>query len=131
MNAPAAVLLYGFGDERREKITLAAKTVKAKIILASPSSMGEKIGFLFGKKGFRPSSAGENFDFPHEFMVMDGLKGKKLDAYLAALRENDAEVKLKAVTTPRNTLWTLKYLCEHIMREHGAFIGEQNEQQPQ
>ena len=87
----------------------------------------EKIGYLLGLKGFRAANPedyeDDPFVFPHEVMVLQHIRNKRLDAVLKALKDAGVpQVHYKSVVTPFNTLWTLRRLCETMQKEHAAMI---------
>ena len=66
---------------------------------------------------------GDPFVFPHEVMVLQHIRNKRLDAVLKALKDAGVpQVHYKSVVTPFNTLWTLRRLCETMQKEHAAMI---------
>ena len=70
----------------------------------------------------------DDFVFPHEVMVLQNIRNKRLDEVLLALKEAGVpHIRFKAVVTPFNTLWTLRRLCETMQREHGAMIEQEKE----
>jgi hypothetical protein len=87
------------------------------------------VGYLLGAKGFQPAKAKDedNFVFPHEVMVLQNIRNKRLDEVLLALKEAGVpHIRFKAVVTPFNTLWTLRRLCETMQKEHGALAEQAN-----
>jgi len=69
--------------------------------------------------------------FPYEVMIMQGIRGKRLDTVLAQLQKDGVpHIAYKSVVTPFNTLWTLRRLCETMQKEH-AYMAEQAEQKKQ
>lgn len=130
MKRQEQVLFYQFRDE--EKLALACKAlhklgISTKIL--SPEAWREKVGYLLGAKGFQPAKAKveDNFVFPHEVMVLQNIRNKRLDEVLLALKNAGVpHIRFKAVVTPFNTLWTLRRLCETMQKEHGA-LAEQAE----
>ena len=128
MKKQEQVLLYQFQDE--EKLSIACKTlhklgIATRILPAE--AWREKVGYLLGAKGFQPAKAKEedNFVFPHEVMVMQNIRNKRLDEVLLALKEAGVpHIRFKAVVTPFNTLWTLRRLCETMQKEHGAMAAQ-------
>ena len=125
------VLFYQFKDA--EKLATACKTLHKMGIVTKilpDEAYREKVGYLLGNKGFQAAKAQaeDRFVFPHEVMVLQNIRSKRLDEVLQAL--NDAgvpHIRFKAVVTPFNTLWTLRRLCETMQKEHGA-ISKDNEQ---
>ena len=124
MKRQEQVLFYQFRDE--EKLALACKVlhklgIATKIL--QPENWREKVGYLRGAKGFQP----DDFVFPHEVMVLQNIRNKRLDEVLLALKNAGVpHIRFKAVVTPFNTLWTLRRLCETMQKEHGA-LAEQAE----
>jgi len=121
------VLLYQFRDEKKlaqVQETLRRLQVRTKVL--PEEAWCEKIGFLLGRKGFRPVSSftDDGFVFPHEVMVLENIRNKRLDQVLLALKEDGVEhIKFKSVVTPFNTLWTLRRLCETMQKEHAAMLA--------
>ena len=118
MKREELVLFYQFRDD--EKLALAQKTlhrlgIHTKVL--PEEAWREKIGYLLGLKGFRAANPedyeGDPFVFPHEVMVLQHIRNKRLDAVLKALKDAGVpQVHYKSVVTPFNTLWTLRRLCE-------------------
>lgn len=85
-------------------------------------------------KGFKASEkpdVEDDFVFPHEVMVLQNIRNKRLDEVLLALKKAGvSKVKYKSVVTPFNTLWTLRRLCETMQKEH-AFMLQQQEKEKQ
>ncbi|MBO6177778.1 MAG: DUF3783 domain-containing protein [Selenomonadaceae bacterium] len=122
MNREELVLLYGFDGEAAEKIVATLKTVRVKTKILKADEYGEKVGFLLGLKGFAKAMESETERPEEKIMVLQNIKGKRLDAVLDALRKNDCEVPVyKATVTAFNVHWTLKRLFETMKKEHGYF----------
>jgi hypothetical protein len=128
MKRQEQVLFYQFRDE--EKLALACKTLHKMGIatkILQPENWREKVGYLLGAKGFQPAKVKEedDFVFPHEVMVLQNIRNKRLDEVLQALQNAGLpHVRFKAVVTPFNILWTLRRLCETMQKEHGALTKE-------
>lgn len=126
MKREEQVLFYQFHDD--EKLALAQKTLHRmgiKTRLLPEDAWCEKVGFLLGLKGFKSAqrAEGEQFVFPHEVMILQNIRNKRLDQVLLALKEAGVpQVHYKSVVTPFNTLWTLRRLCETMQKEHAAMI---------
>ena len=128
MKKQEQVLFYQFQDE--EKLAIACKTlhklgISTKILPAE--AWREKVGYLLGAKGFQPAKvkAEDDFVFPHEVMVLQNIRNKRLDEVLLALKDAGVpHIRFKAVVTPFNTLWTLRRLCETMQKEHGAMATQ-------
>jgi len=132
MKREEQVLLYQFRDEKKlSEIRQILKKLRVKSRVLPEEAHGEKIGFLLGMKGFRETkSKDEDFTFPHEVMIFQNIRGKRLDEVLDGLKDAGIPpVKFKAVVTPFNTLWTLQRLCETMQREHGAVSSVQGNEE--
>lgn len=121
-------LLYGFNEDERiaavEKV-LHRLGIRTKVV--PPEAYHQKVGYLLGRKGFRPlSEEDDGFVFLHEVLLLDNIKGKRLDAALAALRDGvRPNLRYKAVVTPFNAFWTLRRLCETMQKEHSFQIEQE------
>ena len=124
MKREEQALLYGIHDT--EKFALLMKTLRrlgVRVREVPNGAWNEKVGFLLGMKGFQAtkSSDSEGFTFPHEVMVLQNVRNKRLEAVLKALDDAGLErIRFKSVVTPFNILWTFRRLCETMQREHGA-----------
>ncbi len=134
MSKQEQVLLYGFLDmDKLEKIQKILHRMNIKTRVLPEEAWREKVGFLLGVKGFKAASSvyDDGFVFPHEVMVMQNIRNKRLDQVLLAMKEGGVpQVKFKSVVTPFNTLWTLRRLCETMQKEHAAML-EQEEREAQ
>lgn len=122
------VLLYQFPSKHLPAAEEALRTLGIRVELLPADAWREKIGYLLGLKGYRPAvpTDGAHFDFPHEVMLLENIKGKRLTKVLAALADAGVpRISYKSSVTPYNTLWTLRYLCEHMAYEHGAAAAAQ------
>ena len=116
------VLCYRFTDgEKLRRIEAALRGLGIPCRVLPDESHIEKVGYLLGRGGFFKSSAEDAAPWEgiEEVMLIDGIKGKRLDSVLSALKSAGASVPYKAVITPYNTLWTLRRLCETMEKEHG------------
>lgn len=133
MNKQEQVLLYGFLDmEKLEKIQKILHRLNIRTRVLPEEAWCQKVGYLLGMKGFKEAVfEDDGFVFPHEVMVMQNIRNKRLDQVLLALKEGGVPpVKFKSVVTPFNTLWTLRRLCETMQKEHAAML-EQEEKEAQ
>ena len=129
MKRKEQVLFYQFKDE--DKLALARKTLN-KLGISSrvlpDEAWCEKVGYLLGEKGFKSAAAPaaeDTFVFPHEVMILQTIRNKRLDEVLMALKEAGVpHIRFKSVVTPFNMLWTLQRLCMTIQKEH-AFMLQQ------
>ncbi|WP_273079619.1 DUF3783 domain-containing protein [Selenomonas felix] len=124
-NSKERVLLYQFPADQAELITGALRPMGVDVQILSPDAWREKVGYLLGRKGFLKQTAqeGDVFSFPHRVMLLDGVKGKRLTQVLHAVEDAGVpHITYKSSITPYNTLWTLRYLCEHMAKEHGGRV---------
>ena len=124
-NSKERVLLYQFPADQAALITGALRPMGVDVQILSPDVWCEKVGYLLGRKGFLKQTAQEGgaFSFPHRVMLLDAVKGKRLTQVLRAVEDAGVpHITYKSSITPYNTLWTLRYLCEHIAKEHGSGV---------
>ena len=122
-NSKERVLLYQFPADQAALITGALRPMGVDVQILSPDAWCEKVGYLLGRKGFLKHAAQEGgaFSFPHRVMLLDAVKGKRLTQVLRAVEDAGVpHITYKSSITPYNTLWTLRYLCEHMAKEHGG-----------
>ena len=124
-NSKERVLLYQFPADQVALITGTLRPMGVDVQILSPDAWREKIGYLLGRKGFLKHAAQEvgAFSFPHRVMLLDAVKGKRLTQVLRAVEDAGVpHITYKSSITPYNTLWTLRYLCEHMAKEHGGGV---------
>ena len=122
-NSKERVLLYQFPADQAALITGALRPMGVDVQILSPDAWREKVGYLLGRKGFLKHAAQEGgaFSFPHRVILLDAVKGKRLTQVLRAVEDAGVpHITYKSSITPYNTLWTLRYLCEHMAKEHGG-----------
>ena len=125
-NSKERVLLYQFPADQAELITGALRPMGVGVQILSPDAWREKVGYLLGRKGFLKQTAqeGGTFSFPHRVMLLDAVKGKRLTQVLRVVEDAGVpHITYKSSITPYNTLWTLRYLCEHMAKEHGGRVS--------
>ena len=124
-NSKERVLLYQFPADQAALITGALRPMGVDVQILSLDAWREKIGYLLGRKGFLKQTAqeGDVFSFPHRVMLMDAVKGKRLTQVLRSVEDAGVpHITYKSSITPYNTLRTLRYLCEHMAKEHGGEV---------
>lgn len=124
-NSKERVLLYQFPADQAALITGALRPMGVDVQILSPDAWCEKVGYLLDRKGFLKHAAQEGgaFSFPHRVMLLDAVKGKRLTQVLRAVEDAGVpHITYKSSITPYNTLWTLRYLCEHMAKEHGGGV---------
>ena len=137
MKRKEQVLFYQFRDAAKLEL---ARSVLRRMGIATKilpeNAWREKVGYLLGAGGFKASSAKDDgeFSFPHEVMILQNIRNKRLDEVLRALREAGVPpIPFKSVVTPFNTLWTLRRLCETMQKEHAFMLwqGEKGQEAEQ
>ena len=124
-NSKERVLLYQFPADQAALITGALRPMGVDVQILSPDAWCEKVGYLLGRKGFLKHAAQEGgaFSFPHRVILLDAVKGKRLTQVLRAVEDAGIpHITYKSSITPYNTLLTLRYLCEHMAKEHGGGV---------
>ena len=124
-NSKERVLLYQFPADQAALITGALRPMGVDVQILSPDAWREKVGYLLGRKGFLKHAAQEGgaFSFTHRVILLDAVKGKRLTQVLRAVEDAGVpHITYKSSITPYNTLWTLRYLCEHMAKEHGGGV---------
>ncbi len=124
-NSKERVLLYQFPADQAALITGALRPMGVDVQILSPDAWCEKVGYLLGRKSFLKHAAQEGgaFSFPHRVMLLDAVKGKRLTQVLRAVEDAGVpHITYKSSITPYNTLWTLRFLCEHMAKEHGGGV---------
>lgn len=111
------VLIYQM-DESKDQIKEIAKKFQIQTRTISREMIGETMGHLIGRKGFGAAKEKvEDAQMTRPMLVMDGLQGKTLNSFLAALHQADLFVQLKAVITPINLTWPFCKLYHAIEEE--------------
>jgi len=127
MKKEERVLLYQFPEDQIHTAQDVFRTLGIRMRVLPPNAWLEKIGYLLGTKGFKPVQPQEeqNFDFPHRLILLENIRGKRLTKVLSAMEEAGIpRVTYKSAITPYNTLWTLRFLCEHMAKEHAVSAEE-------
>lgn len=116
----ALALLYHFEPEREAAVKQALKKCKIAVRRIPDGDIEQKVGYLAGLKGFKRIDTSDGVPFNEEVLILQNVQGRLLDLLLRQFREDEIEpVKLKAVVTPFNSLWSLRRLCDTIKKEHG------------
>lgn len=127
MASQELVLLYNFQNTqrgRRIKTILIQMGIRIKNV--DPKDYLEPIGYLCGVKGAASSgSPYEGEGFREEMLVMKGMSGARIDAFLNAMRRSKIEkVHLKAVLTDTNQNWNSIELHRELQQEHDSVEGK-------
>ena len=116
----ARVLLYNIqSEEKGMKIRLAAFRLGIACQVVSPEDFAAPVGYLLGLTGYGRGEAAAA-SFSDEMLLMEGLRGGQLNAFIDALRTARVPVALKAVVTEHNVGWSSLRLHEELCREHAA-----------
>ena len=122
------VLLYQFPENQVDIARDIFRALGIRMQILSVDAWKEKVGYLLGKQGFK-SALPQNeqvFDFPHRLILLENIRGKRLTKVLTAMEEAGIpHVTYKSAVTPYNTLWTLRYLCEHMAKEQARSTEDQ------
>lgn len=125
MKKEERVLLYQFPTEQIALAQEVLRTLGIRVQILPADAWREKVGYLLGRKGFKASSlqSTDVFEFPHRLILFENIQGKRLTKVLEALQDAGVpRITYKSAITPYNTLWTLRYLCEHMAREHAPSV---------
>ena len=127
MKKEERVLLYQFPDDQIHTAQDVFRTLGIRIQILSADAWREKVGYLLGHKGFKATQIQEEqeFSFSHRLILLENIRGKRLAKVLMAMEEAGIpHITYKSTITPYNTLWTLRYLCEHIAKEHAVSVED-------
>ncbi|AOH47963.1 MAG: DUF3783 domain-containing protein [Centipeda sp. (in: firmicutes)] len=123
MKKEERALLYQFPEEQIAAVQNVFRTLGIRLLVLPADAWREKIGFLLGIKGYKKAlrQTDEHFSFSHRLLLLEHIQGKRLTKVLEALQDAGVpRISYKSAITPYNTLWTLRYLCEHMAKEHAA-----------
>lgn len=127
MKKEERVLLYQFPDDQIRTAQDVFRTLGIRIQILPADAWREKVGYLLGCKGFKAMRTQEEqeFSFSHRLILLENIRGKRLTKVLMAMEEAGIpHITYKSTITPYNTLWTLRYLCEHIAKEHAVSVED-------
>lgn len=126
------VLLYNFKDAgQAEAIRALLADMHIQVIMLDKAQDHQKIGYLFGLKGFAENKAvpEDEFDFPYELMMFYDVSRTRLSKLLQAMRDRGIEVPVcKSVVTSFNRFWTIRRVCQAMRKEHLAMQEAKQEQ---
>lgn len=122
------VLLYGLKEDepRGRAIRGILKKLNLPVKTITPDMLSQTVGWCAELPGFayREVSAAPGYLQTEEAMVLRGLTGKRLDALLKAMREENLNIALKAVVTAQNMSWELQQLLRELRREREAIRAQ-------
>ena len=126
--AVPTVLLYNLDNEKGRKIKLLCLTQKLRARAVSPAEYGETVGALAGF-GERTGAPYTGPGFSEEMLVMAGLSGRQLDAFLRGIRQKTGgTVALKAVLTETNMGGDAVQPPQELRRERQAMEARSREE---
>ena len=123
----AALYNLDAGTPRGDAVraVLAEQGVRVKTVTIE--APGSPVGAIVGLTGFRHMAKPFEGEAPQtEFMLLHNVKGERLGALLAAMREGDAVVDCKAQVTQYNRVWPFATLVAEVSREHAAMSAAQD-----
>ncbi len=129
-NAPKPlVALYGLDAQtpRGDAVRAVVEQLGFAVRTVGKEDLGASVGAIAGLMGSPKSGKPCSVDVPDvEFMLVSGLSNSQLDQLLAALREADASVALKAQVTQHNRFWPMHLLIAEVAKEHAAMSRAAN-----
>lgn len=117
------VALYGLDDQtpRGDAVRAVVEQLGFAIRTIGKDELGASVGAIAGLIASPKASKPCSVEAPNvEFMLVSGLSNAQLDQLLAALREADAGVVLKAQVTQHNRFWPMHLLISEVAKEHAA-----------
>ena len=116
------LLTVNIQNDNLESIKKIFESHGGKVITASCDDGGQKLGFLFGFKGFEESKS-EPREVTDELAVFSGINGTELNVILREFRAAGISIPLKAVCTGYNQSWALCDLACELKKEHEMMNG--------
>ena len=115
-----SILAYNFTPERLGALRLICMMLKVQLRPVPREALTQPVGYLAGVPGVEPSAESYSGDEAREEMlVMCGFMRSDLDRLLAAIRKSRlVNVKLKAMLTQHNALWSGVELFKELAQEH-------------
>ena len=116
------LLCFNLSGAHSMPVFFAAMSLGIRPRNIAPEQFSQTIGALCGldpvKEGKKSAA------FTDEMLVMAFLDDKQQDDMLAALRQANVHIPLKAVLTQYNRVWTALELHDELLREDAAFRAE-------
>lgn len=115
-----SVLAYNFTPERLSALRLLCMMLKVQLRPVAREQLTQPVGYLAGVPGVE--AAAESYagdEVQEEMLVMCGFMRSDLDRLLAGIRKSKlVSVKLKAMLTQHNALWSGLELQKELAQEH-------------
>ena len=121
---PETVLSYGLAEETARKLTAVLEGLFISERRIAPDEVGKPLGFLAGFPGFPEHESGEAAPDCGGMICLGGLSSARIDVLLAALREEQIAIPLKAVITPVNRNWSVAKLIAELGKEREAIARQ-------
>ena len=121
------ILVYEMSDTRFEALKKTLRPLGVSVYKVAKSQYGDPIGELaLGKNpliGFMTWAPIPAVGMPciGEMLIFSGISGQEMDAVLAALRQADLVVPLKATVTMYNYSWNGYAIYQELSKEHRKF----------
>lgn len=114
------VLAYNFTPERLGALRLLCMMLKVQLRPVPREQLMQPVGYLAGVKGVEVAAEGyAGNEAQEEMLVMCGFMRSDLDRLLAGIRKSKLQsVKLKAMLTQHNALWSGLALLKELAQEH-------------
>ncbi|MBQ7455445.1 MAG: DUF3783 domain-containing protein [Clostridia bacterium] len=112
--------------ERLLRLSFLAMGLGVRVKSVDGAKLGQTLGALCGLDEEKPSPAPAQG--VGEMLVLAFFEDAQLDRFLAALRQNDLIVPLKAVLTPNNRHWNCAQLYQELKSEAAAFAAQRGKQ---
>ena len=116
--SPVRAALFNISDEKVDTVRSIFTSCGIEVITPVTDSGNEKIGYLLNVPGYVKSrAASDSCTEKAELILFADLTEKTLDKALSLLRENNIEVRFKAVLTKYNRDFSYNELMEHLLAE--------------
>lgn len=117
------ILLYEMNKDRERAMKDLARSLGHQAKTVDKALYGETLGYLAGITGFKRSMTKEVPEpFKEEMLVLSGMDEEGMELFLAAMKEREVSVSLKAVLTIHNIQWSSRKLHEELLRERESII---------
>lgn len=117
------VIIY-LGDyvEKETKLTAILTKLKLRYRFVETSMLYHQVGFLFGLCEEKESDHVDTpSSFPIDLMIFNKVDDETINSINGLLKEQQIEMKRKAMLTEHNVHWTLHSLLAEINEEHQYF----------
>ena len=118
---PPAMLIYNIDEDKKKKLKRLAMRLKIRVREVKKEELGQTLSALCAEGELSaPEYLGEGF--PEEMMLMAYFPQGMVNALLNGMRrEQIPTIRLKAVLTEHNSLWTLLSLHDELEKEDEWF----------